>query len=302
MRGAADPRAQARNAASARIGRWCYPFMSVVLVTGCSSGFGEAIALAFAERGDTVVATMRNPDGAPTTLKGRKNVDVAPLDVTDDASRRAAVDEVIRHHGRIDTLVNNAGIVASASIEDTPEELSRRIFETNYFGPVALIRAVLPILRGQGGGRIVNVTAIGAILCTPLLGVYCASKHALDCVSAVLDLEGRPFGIRVSSVLPGQFKTPLLVKATEIVTERYRGIHDTLQAARAAQAADVLTDLGPVTDAVLAAATDPIPKPRYLAGIGLALTVEPSMAELDRLHALSAQRCGVAQTSEGSDT
>ena len=267
--------------------------MAVCLITGCSSGFGEALALAFARRGDTVVATMRNPDAAPATLKGFENIEIAPLDVTDEGSRRFALDRTVSRHGRIDTLVNNAGIVAAASIEDTPEELSRRIFEANYFGPVELMRAVLPIMRGQGGGRIVTVTAIGAILSTPLLGVYCASKHALDCAAAVVDIEGRPFGVRAPSVLPGQFQTAIMDKATRIVTEPYRGISDALQAARARHAADFLADLTPVTDAVIAAATDPEPKARYLAGVGLALEVEPSIAELERLQSLGAQRSGL---------
>ena len=267
--------------------------MPVCLITGCSSGFGAAIALAFAGRGDEVVATMRDPDRAPATLKGLDNVEIAPLDVTDEGSRRAALDLVVGRYGRIDTLVNNAGIVASAAIEDTPEDLSRRIFEANYFGPVELMRAVLPIMRGQGGGRIVTVTAIGAILSTPLLGVYCASKHALDCAAAVVDIEGRPFGVRAPSVLPGQFKTAIMDKATRIVTEPYQGISAALQATRASRAADVLSDLSPVTDAVIAAATDPEPKARYLAGVGLALEVEPSIAELERLQSLGAQRSGL---------
>lgn len=266
--------------------------MPVRLITGCSSGFGEAIALAFAAQGDLVVATMRNPAEASAALD-RGNIELLPLDVTDAASRQAALEEVIQRHHRLDTLVNNAGIVATGSIEDTSEDLMRRIFDTNYFGPVELMKAVLPIMRDQGGGRIVNVTAIGAILCTPLLGAYCASKHALDCASAVLDIEGRPFNVRAPSVLPGQFKTAIMAKGTTNVTERYRVINEALQAARAERAADVLTDLSPVSAAVLAAATDPEPKPRYLAGVGLAEELTPSVAELERLQSLLAGRSGV---------
>lgn len=266
--------------------------MAIRLVTGCSSGFGEVIANSFAARGDVVIATMRNPAIAPETLN-RSNIEIVPLDVTDKASRQACVDEVIRRHGRIDTLVNNAGMVAMASIEDSAEDLSRQIFDTNYFGPVELMKAVLPIMRANGGGRIVNVTAIGAILCTPLLGVYCASKHALDCASAALDIEGRPFGVRVPSVLPGQFKTAIMGKAPPRVTEYYRGIHDSLQASRAARASDMLADLSPVSDAVLAAATDADPEPRYLAGVGLVNELATSVSELARLHALLAERSGL---------
>lgn len=265
----------------------------VRLITGCSSGFGEAIALAFAARGDAVVASMRRPADASEALKKNINIDCLELDVTDAASRRAAFDYVMHKYGRIDTLVNNAGIVAVAAIEDTPEELSRRIFETNYFGPLALIQMVLPVLRRQGGGRIINITAIGAIISTPLLGIYCASKHALDCVSSVVDIEGRPFGVRAPSVLPGQFKTPIMGKEPPMVTEPYQRISEALGAARMVREADILDDISPVADAVVAAATDANPKARYLVGIGqLTEAVAPAMAELDILQDFSAQRCG----------
>lgn len=267
---------------------------SVRLITGCSSGFGEAIALAFAARGDTVIASMRDPKAASEEMKKNANIDLVPLDVTDAASRRSALDYVLRSRGRIDTLVNNAGIVAMAAIEDTPDELSRRIFETNYFGPLALMQAVLPIMRGQGGGRIINVTAIGAIISTPLLGIYCASKHALDCVSAVVDIEGRPFGVRAPSILPGQFRTAIMGKAPVVMTEPYQGISEVLQAVRKERAADVLDDVASVADATIAAATDAEPKARYLVGVGqLTEAVAPALAELETLHDFSARRCGV---------
>ena len=268
--------------------------MAVRLITGCSSGFGEAIACAFADRGDTVVATMRSPDRAPATLKGRANIEILTLDVTDAGSRQQAIEQTFSRFGRIDTLVNNAGTVTRGSIEDTPEDLSRLVFETNYFGPVELMRAVLPVMRRQGGGRIVTVTAIGAILSTPLLGIYCASKHALDSAAATIDLEGRPFGVRAPCVLPGQFKTALLNRPAGTVSESYRGIADALEEVRKTRAADVLSDLSPVVNAVVAAATDAVPKTRYLAGIGLAEQLEPSLKELERLQAFGAERCGVA--------
>lgn len=264
------------------------------LITGCSSGFGVEIALAFAARGDVVFASMRNPADAPKALKNTSNIECLELDVTVSDQRAAAVGHVMRRAGRLDTLVNNAGIVATAAIEDTPDELSRRIFETNYFAPLALMREVLPIMRGQGGGRIVNVTAVGAVIATPFLGIYCASKHALDCVSAALDIEGRPFGVRAPSVLPGQFRTPIMGKQAPIVSGSYRDIFDTLQAARAARAEDVLDDFGTVAEAVIAAATDVEPMARYIVGVGqLTEAVEPATAELNRLHHFSAQRCGV---------
>lgn len=269
--------------------------MAIILVTGCSSGFGEAIALAFARRSDTVIATMRNPASAPTGLRDHASVEIATLDVTDAQSRDAIISDIMTRHGRIDVLVNNAGIGATASIEDTSEELMRKVFETNFFAPVALMQAVLPIMRAQGAGRIINVTAIGAILSTPLFGAYAAAKHALDSAAAIVDLEGRPFGIRAPSVLPGQFKTSIADKApSPIVTRPYQPIADALTASREARAADVQTDLSQVVNAVVIAATDANPKPRYLAGLGIALELEASITELERLHAFEADRSGVA--------
>jgi NAD(P)-dependent dehydrogenase (short-subunit alcohol dehydrogenase family) len=127
----------------------------VALVTGCSSGFGEAIAIAFAQRGYQVVATMRKRESAPPSLKAlaeKKSADIviAPLDVTNKMMRKDAIDLAIQRFGRIDVLINNAGITARGAIEDTPEDLWRAIFETNLFGPLELIRLVLPVMRQQG--------------------------------------------------------------------------------------------------------------------------------------------------------
>lgn len=268
--------------------------MAVCLITGCSSGFGEAIALAFARRGDTVIATMRNPAAAPESLRSAANIEIAPLDVIDEASRTAAIESAVARHGRIDVLVNNAGISGAAPIEDASDAVVREMFEINLFAPLALMRAVLPVMRDNGGGRIVNITAIGAVIATPLLGIYCATKHALDCASAALDIEGRPFGVRVPTVLPGQFQTPILGKSKPVISDPYLDMAAALKAVREATAADFLTDLTPVTDAVIAAATDPEPQQRYVAGVGLATKILPAVAELEKLHAFSAVRAGQA--------
>lgn len=271
--------------------------MAVRIITGCSSGFGQAIAAAFAARGDVVVATFRQIPGETGWIDSTATIDMEILDVTDQRSRNALVDRVMNRHGRIDTLVNNAGIFASASVEDTPESQHRQIFETNYFGPAALMQAVLPLMRAQGGGRIVNITAIGAILSTPLMGAYCASKHALDALGAAVDLEGRPFNIRAPSVLPGQFRTAIADNAPPpILTDPYRGIAQALGRSRQERAKDVLTDLSPVVDAVVAAATQADPKSRYLAGIGIALELQQSLAELERLQSFDAARAGLPET------
>ena len=269
--------------------------MAIILVTGCSSGFGEAIALGFAARGDIVYATMRTPSKASEALKAAgSNVILAPLDVTDPQSRAAILARVLSEQGRLDCLVNNAGIVAFGSMEDMPEQVSRQLFDTNYFAPVEMMRLVLPVMRKQGAGRIVNITAIGAVLSTALLGTYAATKHALDSATSVVDLEARPFGVRALSVLPGQFKTSIADKSPgQFKSAHYDGIAAALDSHRAARAADVQTDYAQVVHAVLAAATDSAPKPRYLAGIGLALKIEPALRELDKLHDYEAERAGV---------
>lgn len=126
--------------------------MAVVLVTGCSSGFGEAIALGFIRRGDTVVATMRKPDEAPASLRAaiseaRGQIEIIPLDVTSVESRASAVKNLMDRHGRLDVLVNNAGVACTGSLEDTSLEQLRLVFETNFFGPHEMMRLALPIMR-----------------------------------------------------------------------------------------------------------------------------------------------------------
>ena len=272
--------------------------MAVVLVTGCSSGFGEAIALGFLQRGDTVVATLRRPDRAPASLaaeaaRPEPRLQLARLDVTDAGSRGAAVQEAFDRHGRLDILVNNAGVACSGSLEDTPVELLRLVFETNFFGPHEMMRLVLPTMRSQGAGRIVNVTAIGAIFSTPLYNAYCASKHAMDSISAGADIDTRGFGVRVASVLPGQFRTAIGEKRLMSATSpAYETVASAMAKAREKRAGDVLTDLSPVVDAVIEAATHPDPKTRYVVGKGMAEMLAPVVGELEKLQAFDLQRAG----------
>ncbi|MFO1115404.1 MAG: SDR family oxidoreductase [Beijerinckiaceae bacterium] len=268
--------------------------MSVVLVTGCSSGFGEAIARGFARRGDTVCATMRRPQLASKELAQQPGIEISALDVTDRDSRIRAIEAVLSRHSRIDVLVNNAGVAVFGSIEDVPENVARLVFETNYFAAVELMRLVLPGMRKQGAGRIVNISAVGAILATPLLGVYAATKHALDAATAAVDIEARPFGVRAISILPGQFRTAIGEKSPgRFIADEYRGIAASMDRWRAANAADVLEDLGPVVEATIQAAHAPRPRARYVVGIGLADRVRQAARELDELHEFESARAGV---------
>ncbi|MGI9646285.1 MAG: SDR family oxidoreductase, partial [Ilumatobacteraceae bacterium] len=215
---------------SSSAGDWGSP-LSVVLITGTSSGFGEAIAVGFAGRGDQVIATMRRPDEADPGLTSRDGIDMVRLDVTDGEGRRRVVEQVLAEHGRIDVLVNNAGIDAHSPAEEHPTEQARRIMETNFWGPYELIKLVLPAMRHQAAGRIVNITSIAAVMSPPFEAVYAASKHALDGLSASLDLELDGTGVRVVTVLPGphdtgmQDRVDVLVAADSIYRDRLEGFH-----------------------------------------------------------------------------
>ena len=268
--------------------------MSAIMVTGASSGFGEAIALGLLDAGHQIYATMRNPARAPQALAARAGPDFAlgQLDVVDRASREAAIAAMLARFGRIDILINNAGIAPMSSFEDATDAFLRNVFETNFFGPSALTRLVLPLMRAQGGGRIVNMSAIGAILTTPLMNAYCASKHALDSASAALDIEARPFGVRVASVLPGRFATAINAKSPTIeVSQPYLPMFEQMQRTRDSSPPPP-SDLSPVVAATLRAAFDPDPLPRYLVELGLARELIGIIPELERLHVFEAGRAG----------
>ena len=178
---------------------------SVVLITGCSTGIGRATASHLAARGYTVIATARRvEDLGDLAAAGCQTL---PLDVTDEASMRAAVDAVEAAHGRIDVLVNNAGYSQSGAVESVPLARTRAQFETNVFGPLRLTQLVLPGMRRRRAGRIVNVSSMGGRLVFPGGGVYHASKYAVEALSDALRYELRPFGIAVVLIEPGLIKT-----------------------------------------------------------------------------------------------
>lgn len=270
--------------------------MPVALITGCSSGFGEAMALAFAERGFDVIATMRNPASAPAVLRAQADsgrIVLARLDVTDADARKAVVDLALERFGRIDVLINNAGVGARGSVEDTPDGQWRAMFDTNLFGPLELIRQVLPVMRAQGSGRVVNVTSVAAFLKTPFMAAYCASKHAFDTLTAALDVETRSFGVRVVSVVPGPFKTALPQKSLDRpASEPYATIAERFNASFDGLEAKAPEDLTPVVEAALAAATDPEPKLRNLAGTEVVAILPPILQALAPLEMIGLKLTG----------
>jgi NAD(P)-dependent dehydrogenase (short-subunit alcohol dehydrogenase family) len=185
--------------------------MAVVLVTGCSSGFGMLAAIEFAKRGDAVFASMRDTLKAGPLLDGAKSagvsVNVLAMDVNDRASVETAVADVISRAGKIDVLVNNAGLGIHGPIEEAEDDEMARVFDTNVFGLVRVTRAVLPQMRQQGAGTIVNVGSMAGKVSSPFGGIYAASKHAVEAISDSLHFELHPFGVRVVLVEPGGFET-----------------------------------------------------------------------------------------------
>ncbi|MEZ5138439.1 MAG: SDR family oxidoreductase [Acidimicrobiales bacterium] len=166
-----------------------------VLVTGAGSGIGRATSEVLAGRGHEVVATARRPE----VLEGLDVAARLALDVTSDAS----VADCLGQAGELDALVNNAGITETGPLETYPHEALVRMFETNAFGPMRLVRAVVPSMRERGAGVIVNVTSVEGRVAAPLSGAYCATKHALEALSESLAFEVGHFGLRVVIVEPG---------------------------------------------------------------------------------------------------
>jgi NAD(P)-dependent dehydrogenase (short-subunit alcohol dehydrogenase family) len=193
--------------------------MAVVLITGCSSGIGLETARAFARRGDTTVATMRDPAKAgPLGERAEAAgiaVEVEALDVCDDASVLRAVAAVEARHGPVDALVNNAGVGYAGPVEVIDLDRARRLTETNLWGPVRTMRAVLPSMRERGSGVIVNVSSVaGRVPGTAYQGFYAASKHALGALTEAMVMELEPFGVRLALIEPGFFRTRIHVNAS----------------------------------------------------------------------------------------
>lgn len=236
---------------------------SVALVTGASSGIGQATAERLAKAGYTVYGTSRR--GAQA---GRPAFRMLPLDVTSDESVDAAVSQVIRLEGRIDLLVNNAGFsVAPAGAEESSIDQARSIFDTNFFGIVRMTRAVVPHMRRNGSGRIVNIGSIFGFLPMPYMALYAATKHAVEGYSESLDHELRSQGIRVSVVEPAntntRFDANLLEPDAKLDT--YREVRAAI-GARLKELIETADQPDIVADTVLKAAVAAKPKLRYPAG------------------------------------
>jgi NAD(P)-dependent dehydrogenase (short-subunit alcohol dehydrogenase family) len=234
------------------------------LVTGASSGIGKATAVRLATAGYRVYGTSRRGADA-----AQRSFEMLPLDVTSEESVEAVVREVMRLEGRVDLLVNNAGFgVAPAGAEESSIEQARSIFDTNFFGIVRMTRAVVPHMRRQGSGRIINIGSVLGFMPMPYGALYAATKHAIEGYSESLDHELRTRGIRVSVIEPAYTKTQFDANFLEpdAPLDEYREI----RAAFGKRLKDVMAaadEPGVVADVVLQAATAARPKLRYPAGV-----------------------------------
>jgi NAD(P)-dependent dehydrogenase (short-subunit alcohol dehydrogenase family) len=248
-----------------------------VLITGCSSGFGLLSALRFAREGWRVAATMRDPAKAGdlksrAEAEGLAGIVVDQLDVTSDESVRRAVIAVHEREGNIDALVNNAGYGYFAFVEDGDLDEVRANFETNVFGLLRVTQQVIPIMREQRSGRVVNLSSLVGRFAFPLSGLYAGTKHAVEAISEALAYEVAAFGISVSVVQPGTFPTnfqttsPRGSPKTKDPNSPYAPLLVKVKERRNAQAA-VSGDPAQVADAIYRAVTDDPPKMWYRVGV-----------------------------------
>jgi NAD(P)-dependent dehydrogenase (short-subunit alcohol dehydrogenase family) len=184
--------------------------MRIWFITGASRGFGGLITQEALTAGDAVAATARNPKTLTERFGDHPNLLALPLDVTDERQAHLAAGEAARRFGRIDVLINNAGFGLLGAVEEaTPEEISR-IYGTNVFGLLAVTRAVLPHMRRQRSGHIINISSIGGYAASPGWGVYCSTKFAVEGLTEALAIELKPLGIHATVVEPGFFRTDFL--------------------------------------------------------------------------------------------
>lgn len=202
--------------------------MKIVLVTGCSSGIGLETALAFAEAGDRVIATVRDPARAGALTSGAASrgvqIEIAKLDVTRSEGFAGFVADLIARHDRIDILVNNAGVLPVGAFEDIGEAELRMVMETNFFGAALLTKAVLPHMRAQGSGHVVMVSSLSGLAGRAGDAAYAASKFALEGLSEALRQEVARWGIRVALVEPAGFATGLFDRGASVPDSPYAAL------------------------------------------------------------------------------
>ena len=239
-----------------------------VLITGCSSGFGKLAAQTFHNKGWNVVATMRKPENETELVEDDRLV-LAALDVTDKSSIQSAVALTEDRFGGLDVLVNNAGYGGHSLLEQATDESIRAMFETNVFGVINTMRAVMPGMRKRGGGTIVNVSSMAGLIPVPGNSVYTASKHAVNGLSEAAALECAPLGIKIRIVEPGAFPTTSFMSNLDLRSnegdadlaehEAKMRAHFTTQVEQTAAAAGTPSDPQIVADQIYSCATEDTP-------------------------------------------
>jgi NAD(P)-dependent dehydrogenase (short-subunit alcohol dehydrogenase family) len=261
---------------------------SVVLITGTSSGVGESTARLLSARGYKVFGTSRRPAAADA----KATVEMLPLDVRSDDSVRACIDAIVDRAGRLDILINNAGYELAGALEELSSEEARAQFETNFFGVVRTVDAVLPLMRRQKRGHIINVSSLSGLSAIPFLGIYSASKFALEGYTEALRHEVKPFKIHVSLTEAGFLKTPMM-HHRQLAAKQLAAYDPWRQ--RALDAIRGHEERGPgpeaVAETLLAIVSSKTPRLRYLIG-GQAKTV----AGLRRLLPAGMYESGVRRT------
>jgi len=235
----------------------------VALVTGASSGIGWAAALALRDAGFEVIGTSRNAAHAEP-LAGVTFLD---LDVASDESVRSLVDQVIERFGRIDVLVNNAGVGTAGAVEESSINQTKDVFDINVFGLIRITNAVLPHMRAQSGGRVVNVSSVLGLIPAPFMAIYAATKHAIEGYSESVDHELREHGVRVLLVEPAYISMGFEANslAPDLPLSVYAAQRDVSREVLAMAMGDA-DDPAVVAKVIVAAATDSKPKLRYTAG------------------------------------
>lgn len=248
----------------------------VCLITGSSSGFGLLIAVDMAKAGFRVVATMRDTNKATALMKAANDagvsgqMEIRPLDITKFDTLPGIVNEIVAAHGRIDVLVNNAGYALAGFAEDISLDELKGQLDTNFFGHVAMTKAVLPQMRKQKSGHVIMVSSIAGLVASPVLSSYAASKHALEGWSESLRIEMKSLGIRVVLVEPGAFETDIWVKNAKMGAQAVQSSSlnkdRSLRFAQVVQQKLVKADARDVSKLIVRIAEDPDPKLRYLIG------------------------------------
>ncbi|WP_313601323.1 oxidoreductase [Rhizobium sp.] len=238
-------------------------------ITGANSGFGLAIATAASAAGHTVIGTVRSEASRADLAAQLPDIHTTLCDVTDFDRIPAIVEQVEKDHGPVDVLINNAGYGHEGVLEESPIEEMRRQFDVNVFGAVAVAKAFLPRFRQRRRGFIVNVTSMGGMITMPGIGYYCGSKFALQGISEVMRSEMAPFGVHVTTLCPGSFRTDWAGRSmirTERSIDDYDALFDPIRQSRQEKSGRQLGDPAKLAAAVLTVIQSDAPPPQLLLG------------------------------------